>query len=259
MLIDGVDVREVLLQQTRNPIPSTAYQRLKDFQRGDTGKAFSDGVLALYVLLESFETSPEQAKLKATFGAMRMAAELATGHYTGFDHVDQLLGVERASELRQACAKGQCQYRGRQFMIQNSGLFDMLSTQGKPIKIGDSSTEFCQKSSAREVQTTPTASSAQESSTDGDCHGCCGPQCWGCTGIWTDECWGHDSCVRDHGHLACLFDSPVGNSLVDAIGSFLGAIGELIGDLFGFVAGGGGCDTFIVCGPDDWEDFTDPL
>lgn len=36
------------------------------------------------------------------------------------------------------------------------------------------------------------------------CHGCCGPSCWGCSGIYTAECASHDTCVDNHGHWACL-------------------------------------------------------
>lgn len=35
------------------------------------------------------------------------------------------------------------------------------------------------------------------------CHGCCGPSCWGCTGIYTSECLAHDDCVASNGHWAC--------------------------------------------------------
>lgn len=39
-----------------------------------------------------------------------------------------------------------------------------------------------------------------------DCHGCCGPGCWGCTGCYTTACAAHDTCVGIYGayHETCI-------------------------------------------------------
>jgi hypothetical protein len=41
----------------------------------------------------------------------------------------------------------------------------------------------------------------------GDCHGCCGPGCWGCTGCYTTLCLAHDNCVNDHGYFTTTCDA----------------------------------------------------
>lgn len=39
------------------------------------------------------------------------------------------------------------------------------------------------------------------------CHGCCGPGCWGCTGCYTSACAAHDTCVAERGyfHDYCMY------------------------------------------------------
>ena len=132
MLMGGIDVQRVLHKQAsaRSTGPDPQHQRLKHFMNDKTGRAFSDGVMALYVLLEPYDTSPRLAILKMPFGAMRMSSEMATSQYAGFDHADQLLGRSRANALSNNCKKEQCQYRNTQFMLHDSGLFDMLSAHG---------------------------------------------------------------------------------------------------------------------------------
>lgn len=61
-----------------------------------------------------------------------------------------------------------------------------------------------------------------------DCHGCCGPGCWGCHllgNCYTDACKAHDTCVAQHGHLRCL------GGLLRAIQSYFA---ECVGPIFGF-------------------------
>ncbi len=36
-----------------------------------------------------------------------------------------------------------------------------------------------------------------------ECSGCCGPGCWGCTGVYSDECLAHDNCVGVKGPGRC--------------------------------------------------------
>jgi hypothetical protein len=239
MVMTGVSVQGVLRGKAKGRPSGAEEQRLKQFLRGEAGRAFSDGVMALYVLLEPFEQdNPALARLKMPFGAMRMAAELATGHYAGFDNAEELVGKKSAKRMRQACGVGQCEYRSGQFMIQNSGLFDMLSTHGKPIEGRDKSPANCPSAASSSGLAAAKTFDGVTKDFDNECFGCCGPGCWGCTGIVTAECWGHDNCVRQHGHLACLFSAPECaegpcNSLIAAIGSLIGAIGNWIGSWFG--------------------------
>lgn len=42
---------------------------------------------------------------------------------------------------------------------------------------------------------------AKTSAAYGDCHGCCGAGCWGCTNCYTNACLAHDNCVNDLGYF----------------------------------------------------------
>jgi hypothetical protein len=41
----------------------------------------------------------------------------------------------------------------------------------------------------------------------GECHGCCGPGCWGCSGCYTAACLAHDNCVNDNGYFTTACDA----------------------------------------------------
>jgi hypothetical protein len=40
----------------------------------------------------------------------------------------------------------------------------------------------------------------------GECHGCCGPGCWGCSGCYTAACLAHDDCVNENGYFTSACD-----------------------------------------------------
>ncbi len=124
--VAGVDFMSHLDDARRKKKPADERGSMHQFAESDAGQAFAEAVPALYVALESLEDDSKLAALQAPFGGVLTALQVTTGVYSGFAHSDAILGVARTNSLRNAC-RGECQYRGRHFTIQNSGLFDVLS------------------------------------------------------------------------------------------------------------------------------------
>lgn len=122
--VSGMDFMSHLDNARRNK-SSVDERTMKEFADGDAGRAFAEAMPTLYAALESFETDSKLVELQAPFGGVLTALQLSTGAIVGFAHSEATLGKERTNSLRDNC-RGECQYRGRHFTIQNSGLFDVL-------------------------------------------------------------------------------------------------------------------------------------
>ena len=219
------------LDNARRKKNSADERTMKAFAESDAGQAFAEVMPALYAALESFETDSKLVELQAPFGGVLTALQLTTGAMVGFAHSEATLGKDRTNSLRENC-RGECQYRGRHFTIQNSGLFDVLSK---------SSEVLGKKSLERVVGATPTSRSLLQTIRDvrkngdgrctdqGPCFGGCGPGCFTPGDIYTPQCLGHDICVCKWSDAACAVDVPASNcddcnSLVSAIWSYLSEI-----------------------------------
>ncbi len=219
------------LDHARRKKNSVDERTMKEFADGDAGQAFAEAMPALYAALEPFETDSKLVELQAPFGGVLTALQLTTGTIAGFAHAEGTLGKDRSNSLRGNC-RSECQYRGRHFTIQNSGLFDVL---------GKSSEVLGKKSLERGSDVLQTPRSLLQTLKDvrkngngiceirGGCFGGCGPGCATPGNIYTPECYGHDMCVCKWGDAACAVTIPSGdcsdcNTLIDAIGSYLAAI-----------------------------------
>lgn len=220
--------------------------RLKEFMRSETGLAFLQAVPALYVELEMLEESRMGSSgLLVPFGIIRMAMESTTGLFSGFEHADATVGSARAQELRSRCIDERCQYRGRFFTIQESGLFDVLSDRGRQRDglLTCGLTDMFWSGSDLNGDFILVQSGCGSGS---NCFGMCGLGClspipW--LQICTEECRGHDQCVETYGHISCMLGTPSGCSeemedgecynLIEATISFVNAV-------FGGNTGGGG-------------------
>lgn len=230
----GVDVLDAL-HALKNDTGARIAQRqaLTEFMISETGQAALEAIPVLYALLEPMDLhDPDLARMKAPFGAMRMAMELAAGTYAGLPAATEVFTEHRLSEMQAACPEHLCQLRTLQFTIHANGLFDVLTDMDAAIA--------CLSEEADSIGFQPMY--------DNDCFGCCGPGCWGCTGISNAECFGHDQCVCQYSHLQCIFGSPSGCGGQDCAGagsavgyctSLVSAIIGFLRDLFGFGGGGG--------------------
>lgn len=209
--------------QRRGP---DATDRLGEFALGEAGQAFFEAVPALYAALEPLEDDPRLASLQTPFGVTLTALQLSTGIHSGFENANAVLGQARANGLRDACAGQTCQYRGRHFTIQSSGLFDTVA-KGRKIT--------GRKSSQCGISVAPRAlplsipgimKNGDGNCTEpGDCFGYCGPGCINPGDIITPQCAGHDLCVCKWGASECIFSVPDDcdgcDDLLDAILSWL--------------------------------------
>jgi hypothetical protein len=203
-----------------------ATDRLGEFALGEAGQAFFEAVPALYAALEPLEDDPRLASLQTPFGVTLTALQLSTGIHSGFENANAVLGQARANGLRDACAGQTCQYRGRHFTIQSSGLFD---TVAKGRKITGRKSFQCGMSLA--PQALPLSIPGIMKNGDGNCtdpggcFGYCGPGCMTPGDIITPQCVGHDLCVCEWGDAACIFSVPDDcdgcDDLLDAIWSWL--------------------------------------
>ena len=113
------------LDNARREKHSVDERAMKEFVEGDAGQAFAEAMFALYAALEPYVDDSKLVQLQAPFGGVLTALQLTTGAIAGFAHAEAILGKDRTKSLRENC-RGECQYRGRHFTIQNSGLFDVL-------------------------------------------------------------------------------------------------------------------------------------
>ena len=229
--VAGVDILSHLVNGAfRKRASSDERDAVRQFVDGTAGRAFSEAMPALYAALEPLEDDPKLAALQATFGGILTALQLSTGVHGGFDHSDAILGTSRANSLRDSCSRNECQYRGRHFTIQNSGLFDVLSK---------SKAVAGKKSFQRDLTPAPRSPLQtiidSRKNGDGNCtergpdFGACGPGQFHPGNIYTDECLGHDMCICKWSFAACIFTVPAENcddcdSLIDAIISYIVAL-----------------------------------
>jgi hypothetical protein len=218
-------------------------QALSIFMQSDIGQAALEAVPVLYAELEPADLGQQElARLKAPFGVIRMAMELTSGTYVGLPASEELFSSQRLSVMQEHCPGHLCQLRTRQFTLHANGLFDVLTDMDAALRCPGAN-EYLDGLELKPVL-----------SSDGTCFGCCGPGCWGCTGIVNDECRGHDQCVCESGHLACIFGSAAGCGNIPCAGSdgatghcnsLISAILGFLRDLFGFGGGGnnGGGDS----------------
>ena len=92
ILAGGVDVLDALYE-LRDDAGGRIEQKqaLVEFMVSDTGQAALEAIPVLYGQLEPFDRfDPELARMKAPFGAMRMAMELAAGAYAGLPEPAEL-------------------------------------------------------------------------------------------------------------------------------------------------------------------------
>ncbi len=229
--VAGVDFMS-RLNEARSRGVGSEQGELSRFIEADAGRAFAQAMPALYVALEPLETDPKLAALQAPFGGVLTALQLITGVNGGFDDPDAVVGPSAAIGLRENCGSNMCQYRGRHFMVQKSGLFDILSK-------GEAG--FAKKLAERGLSQTPrsllqTLADSRKNG-DGTCtdpgprFGYCGPGTFTPGDIQTLECAGHDLCVCKWGYAACALEVPTTgggcggcNNLVEAIWSYLDAI-----------------------------------
>lgn len=188
--VAGVDFMARLDDARRgNRSSSTEPDEIRQFMDSEAGQAFAEAMPVLYSALESLESDPKLAALQAPFGGILTALQLSTGVYTGLDNLDLAIGVTRANSLREGCGNGECRYRGRNFTVQNNGLFDVLGKSGaasgkKLSERGLSSTPRSLLQTLIEFRKNGNGICDQR----GNCFGFCGLGCFTPGDIKTPEC-----------------------------------------------------------------------
>lgn len=240
LFIGDTDLMDTLNEGRKNKRFNVLKQtRLKAFIRDESGEALLDGIAALYVQLDRVEPNNEVAKLKVPFGLVRTTLELITGQYNG---IDKLVGNGQSRKLdllRANCTNSDCLYRSHQFMVQRSGLFDVVSElksrsaqANAAICNTPATAAFGPRVQASSISIMSGVVDSINTDPDNPCFGQCGPGCFTPGSFVTTECQGHDRCVRDFGHMDCMFSTPSGcnscYSLIDAIGSFFDALYEFL-------------------------------
>ncbi|MEW6990352.1 hypothetical protein AADZ91_06620 [Colwelliaceae bacterium 6441] len=262
LLVNGIDIHNLLKEKNKNrSIYHPDERKLKKFLRSDVGIAFIEFVPVLFAKLEEFdEGDNELAGLKVPFGLVRMVIDLITNSNEGFSHADRSLGKKKANYLRSSCDSFSCQFKTKQFTIHNNGMFDVMSmlTQKKVhtnklqkkniIDTIVADEVDCKSFPKPEIMSSGFGGSDEEDiklpDPNKDCHGFCGLGCLTPGDVTTTECRSHDDCVKEHGHIACLYDPPTDDdgvqysSLGVAAASFFGAIlGPNIGSISGNLSG----------------------
>ena len=131
LLVGGVDVIQLMADARRPERRDHAAQgRFRQVARSAEGEALIEFVPVLYAQLEEFDEYADQAAgLKAPLGLIRMAFDL-TGSPAGFRNANALLGDTRAVELRSNCQSPSCFMQGKQFVVHQNGLFDIMGGFG---------------------------------------------------------------------------------------------------------------------------------
>ena len=133
----------------------------------------------------------EQVNLEAGFDGAPQLLEMLRG-----EHGELIGGLwreleDRAPEVK-SLAAGDALHKYSLHILEVQGTFDPVS--GDPA-LGD----------ALGAEAPPAADADTEAHhRSGSCFGCCGPSCWGCTGVYTNYCKCHDSCCDHNGSWACF-------------------------------------------------------
>lgn len=211
MQLAGVDLSEYILggvgeHASRKP----SHDRIVTFLDSDAGQALFEAIPAMYAALEPLEDNRKLAALQTPFGMVLTALQLKTGRYGGFGVAERILGPAEANRLQANCRYDNCQFRGVNFTVHRSGLFDVVS---KPKLDGDPARSSCARGKSQVGSTIRRLfmqkdGENQDCINRGDCFGYCGPGCFNPGEIWTPECFGHDLCVCRFSHEQCALSVP---------------------------------------------------
>lgn len=221
--------------------------QVRQLLQREEGAALFDAVPLLYASLESIENDESLAKLKLPFGIIVQVLQLSTKSNTGLKHADKILGVANAKRFRDACGSDDCLFRGKDFSVRQSGLFDIVSKQRG---IAPGASAQCKRVSlqpgkaqglAAVVMKSSPGPSLPNSLTIGgtcdiqpeianNCFGKCGPGCASPGDIWTLECLGHDYCTCAYSWDQCFIGFPDGCGLGQgySCNDFFGALWSFI-------------------------------
>lgn len=229
IVVAGVDLLGMIDPETRESREAEADRRaLRRYLNRPQGEALIELVPAIYAALEE-QTPSADHRLEAVrrpLGVMRTLLDLAAKQHGGFPNRQAILGASVAARMQANC-RGQCEVRGRSFLLHNNGLFDIVSNvRGEKSKAASS---FDGLAGDGPAQQSPTGSRAKDFIDDyfndlpeeekdrlrRECWGDCGPSC--SFGFTMDSCREHDYCVQLNGHWACSHDAPDGESLMTTI------------------------------------------
>lgn len=130
LLVNGVNIIQAMEHQVRTISMRPADRpRLRQLSASSNGRAMLDGIAALYLQLDEWETDARVVQFKMPLGMLRSSIEAISGDYSGIDRLDEIAPTGKAQALRQACADGKCTLRGLQFFLHESG-FLMCGAQG---------------------------------------------------------------------------------------------------------------------------------
>jgi len=223
--------------------------RVAAFLDADDGETFLAAVPALYAAIEDDEISERQPNLKKPFGVLAMMLQMSGERYKGLPDVEYFANNEKRRHLSDSCAGGDCQMRGKTFVIHKSGFFNVISKpnkiQNRPkldsmggllarqsispmlgMVLANSGTSSLPSMKAKSVE-----QGNEEKYDPNSCFGRCGSGC-GAIDIRLPECSAHDWCECRFGAAACALSAPTGcatepeacGPLIDAViavGEFL--------------------------------------
>lgn len=218
-----------------------ARQKVAAFLDKEDGEAFLAAVPALYGAIEDDEISDRQANLKKPFGVLAMMLQMSGERYKGFADAEHFASGEKRKRMADSCASGECQMRGKGFVIHRSGFFDVIS---KPTAVRATPKAESLLGILTRQSSAPTSGSALASNgtsplpstrmdslqncadqkRDNPCFGKCGTGC-GVIEPTLPECMAHDWCTCRFGDAACSASVPTEcETEPETCGSLLAAV-----------------------------------
>lgn len=96
---------------------------------------------------------------------------------------------------------------GNQKLLVGFAVMAMFLGEGRTEGVSASSPKAGRRLAAASQKVSYLESTAAAPALSGECHGCCGPGCWGCSGCYTEACRLHDNCTNENGYLTSACDA----------------------------------------------------
>jgi hypothetical protein len=259
--VGGIDLMTLLKSAKRKSSDFAAREgQAKKFLATEEGSALIEAIPALYAALDDLNDDPDVQQLKQSFGAIAMGLQLGTNQFAGIKNAEKIHGAAKLKKMQDAChGEKNCSLRGKSFTVYQSGLFDAISKtfikstktisgEFPSITVAPSRSLISQLTSETSVLSNVPINTQLKNGdgncTDpGPCFGYCGLGCLAPGAIATPQCLGHDLCVCQYGHAACISSVLLGcggsnvpcYDLVDAALSWLGGIWDALAELWDWI------------------------
>jgi hypothetical protein len=258
------EIASALRQASKGVQPTeskAALDRLSKFADSTLARTAEDGIVALYLAIDTPNVDPALANLVKPLGAFAMTIQIGAGGRRRTP-LSSLAPSNTTATFARNCEQAACTLRGAMFEVSGSGVFDVLGgSKSRPMlkgtganssvaaKIGIGAVQsksLARYTSGSEAGLQQRTAQACVDLAAAQCFGNCGPGCPSSPAELFElpQCYAHDFCVclNDDNHAACLLTVPDGCmtdrgpcvSLAEAVGAFLEAwFGTFVSNLYG--------------------------